>query len=55
MELIKINEYGLLTHAGNYGTLVYGTLVYHGFYNSSNSYLGYFYQDKQKGFWLREF
>lgn len=33
-----------------YGTIK--THVSHGLHNGKNIYLGYKYQDKQKGFWL---
>ena len=26
----------------------------HGFFNNRNSWVGYYYQDEQKGFWLTE-
>lgn len=27
----------------------------HGFYNDGNIYFGYYYQNKDKGFWLEKF
>jgi hypothetical protein len=27
-------------------------VIYHGLWNHDNNYIGYFYQEKKKGFWL---